>query len=118
MAPEESPARKNSARAPEKGAVVIALSGRMTREEIASLCERARILLVDTDAAVMICDVEALIDPDAVAVDALARLQVTVRRLGKRMRVRAAGCELEDLVTLMGLRELLQFSRGPAAHPD
>ena len=112
MAPKESPARLNSARPPENGSVVMELSGRVTREEIAGLCERARVLLVDNEAAVVVCDVEALTHPDAAAVDALARLQVTVRRLGKRMRVRAAGCELEDLVTLMGLRELLQFSRG------
>lgn len=113
MAPKESPARSNSARPPESGTIVIALTGRLTREGIPGLCERARLLMIESDAAVMVCDVEALIDPDAVAVDTLARLQVTVRRLGKRMRVRADGCELEDLVTLMGLRELLQFSRGP-----
>ena len=51
----------------------------------------------------MICDVGALVDPDAVAVDALAQLQLTTRRLGCRMRLRDPSVELLELIVFMGL---------------
>jgi hypothetical protein len=53
------------------------------------------------------CDVRALVDPDATTVDALARLQLTARRLGKRIRFRHACAEMQELVALMGLCDVL-----------
>lgn len=42
--------------------------------------------------------VTSIVDPDAVTVDALARLQLPARWLGRRMRLRHARGELRDLL--------------------
>jgi hypothetical protein len=60
------------------------------------------------DADVVVCDVAALVNPDAGTVDALARLQLTARRLGRRVRLLHAGAELQGLLDLMGLSEELE----------
>jgi STAS domain len=56
------------------------------------------------------CDVTALSGPDAVTVEALARLQLLARRSGCRVRLRHARIELRDLLELMGLSEVLPCS--------
>ena len=54
----------------------------------------------------IVCDVGALA-PDAVTVDALARLQLAARRNGCQVRLRNASAELVQLVDFMGLRDVL-----------
>jgi ABC-type transporter Mla MlaB component len=46
-------------------------------------------------------------DPDAVTVDALARLQVAAQRQGCQVRLRDASTELLQLLDFMGLRDVL-----------
>ena len=53
------------------------------------------------------CDVGALA-PDAVTVDALARLQLAARRAGLEIRLSHASSELEELVAFAGLAEVLR----------
>jgi ABC-type transporter Mla MlaB component len=91
----------------ESTAKVLVLSGPIARSDIPALCERAGILLERCDADLVICDVAALVDPDAAAVDALARLQLIARRLGRRVWFRHACGELQELLALMGLTEVL-----------
>jgi ABC-type transporter Mla MlaB component len=91
---------------PEPNSIVVVLSGRIDRGDIPALCERIRELL-QGDARPVVCDVGALVDPDAVTVDALARLQLTAGRLGHRVRLRGACGELQGLLLLMGLSEAL-----------
>ena len=55
----------------------------------------------------IVCDVEALI-PDAAAVDALARLQLAVRRIGLEVRLRHASSELQGLIVCCGLDDVLR----------
>jgi ABC-type transporter Mla MlaB component len=81
--------------------------GPVTRDAIPAVCERARRLLEGCDAGPVVCDVGALAEPDAITIDALARLQLTARRLGRRVELRRACEELEDLLELTGLREVL-----------
>ncbi|MBA3718530.1 MAG: hypothetical protein H0W87_09940 [Actinobacteria bacterium] len=57
-------------------------------------------------AAIVPCDVRALV-PDALAVDALARLQLEARRCGLRLRLQNAPEELLELIAFMGLTEAL-----------
>jgi len=52
------------------------------------------------------CDVSG-IDPDAVTVDALARLQVAAGRHRCQVRLRNASNELLELVDFMGLTDVL-----------
>jgi hypothetical protein len=55
----------------------------------------------------IICDVGAVVDPDVAAVEALARLRVATRRLGRRMHVRNASPDFEALLAFMGLGDVL-----------
>jgi ABC-type transporter Mla MlaB component len=83
------------------------MSGPVARDAIPAMCERARRLLEGCDAGPVACDVGALAEPDAITIDALARLQLTARRLGCRVELRSACEELEDLLTLTGLLGVL-----------
>jgi anti-anti-sigma factor len=95
---------------PESSAMVVEIGGRIDRADIPALCERVRIALVESSADLVICDVGALTDPDCVGVDALARLQLTVRRLGRRLRLRNVSPDLQALLCFAGLSEVLSQS--------
>ena len=92
---------------PGPGGTVLVMSGPVTRDAIPALCERAGRLLEGCDAGPVACDVGALAEPDATTIDALARLQLTARRLGYRVELRGTCGELEDLLRLAGLLEVL-----------
>ena len=87
----------------EPRTIVLIIRGPIERAHIPRLCEYAGALVEGSEARHVICDVGALVDPDVATIDALARLQLTVRRLGCRIRVRHACEELRDLLTLTGL---------------
>jgi len=53
------------------------------------------------------CEVGS-VSADALAVDALARLQLTARRSGHEIRLRNATSELQELIAFVGLREVLR----------
>ena len=55
----------------------------------------------------ILCDVGAVVDPDVAAVEALARLRVATRRLGRRMHVQNASADFEALLAFMGLGDVL-----------
>jgi ABC-type transporter Mla MlaB component len=81
--------------------------GPITRADLPGLCERVCALLVTSDGvAVAYCDVSG-VEPDAVTVDALARLQLAARRARCRVRLRNASQELLQLVAFMGLEDVL-----------
>ncbi|MDQ3987315.1 MAG: STAS domain-containing protein [Actinomycetota bacterium] len=106
-APEESAAAVRALRPPaDPSTLVLVISGRIAREDVPRLCERIRPWLDGSDADVVVCDVCGVVKPDAVAVEALARLQLTARRLGYRIRIRHACRELQDLLALTGLRDV------------
>jgi hypothetical protein len=74
---------------------------------VPGLCDNVCSLLGSSDAELVLCDVRAVVDPDVAAADALARLQLATRRLGRRMLVRNASADFTDLLVLMGLGEVL-----------
>jgi ABC-type transporter Mla MlaB component len=86
--------------------VAFAIRGPIGRADLAGLCDRVCALLAESRAATALCDVRG-IEPDAVAVDALARLQLAARRHGCRVRLRHASSELLELVGFMGLGDVL-----------
>jgi hypothetical protein len=53
--------------------------------------------------------------PDAGTVDALARLQLGLRRCGVEMRLRHASDELVELLAFVGLGEVLRVEPGRQA---
>jgi anti-anti-sigma regulatory factor len=63
--------------------------------------------LAGSGARSVVCDVGALVRPDAATVDALARLQLAARRLGCSLRFRRASAELQELLAFMGLAEVV-----------
>jgi ABC-type transporter Mla MlaB component len=64
-----------------------------------------RALLSQGRAEIVLCDVTG-VDPDAVTVDALARLQLVAHRYGCRVRLHNATAELRELVEFMGLTDV------------
>jgi anti-anti-sigma regulatory factor len=67
-------------------------------------------LLAAGDVDLVTVEVGALASPDAIALDALARLQLTARRSGGSIRLRHAREKLRDLLALAGLSEQLPGS--------
>jgi ABC-type transporter Mla MlaB component len=86
--------------------IAFAIGGPIARADLPGLCERVCALLEQSGARVALCDVGG-IDPDAVTVDALARLQLAARRHGCQVKLRHASTELRELVAFMGLRDVL-----------
>jgi ABC-type transporter Mla MlaB component len=86
--------------------VVFGIHGPITRADLPGLCSRVCALLSDAKASVAVCDV-AGIEPDAVTVDALCRLQLAAGRQRCQVRLRNASDELRELVAFMGLTDVL-----------
>jgi ABC-type transporter Mla MlaB component len=105
-APEESPTT-----------LVFVVGGPITRAGIPELCERVGAILEMNDAGRVVCDVGALTGADAVTVDALARLQLTARRLGRRIALRYAGDDLQSLLGFMGLSDVVPLCVELALEP-
>ena len=64
-------------------------------------------MLASADSELVVCDVGEIVDPDASAIDALARLQLAARRLGRKICLTHASGELQDLLALTGLGEIV-----------
>lgn len=92
--------------ATEPRTVAFAIWGPIRREDLPGLCDRVCTLLGEAAVQVALCDV-AGVEPDAVTVDALARLQLGARRHDCTVRLRNASAELRELVELMGLSDVL-----------
>lgn len=112
MADDEHPgtAPGDEVRTEGSGTVVVLLGANVRRRDIPRLCRRLRTLLERDDAHLVICDAGVLTDVDLVAVDALARLQLTARRLGREFRVRGASWRLRALLVLTGLYDTVPTS--------
>ena len=82
------------------------MRGPIAPADLPGLSHRVCALLQGSRAGVALCDVSG-VAPDAVTVDALARLQLAARRHGCRVRLRGASLELLELVEFMGLRDVL-----------
>jgi ABC-type transporter Mla MlaB component len=92
---------------PEPNTIDLVINDQIARDDIAGLCERVRVLLEGSGAELLVCDVGALVEPDAVTVDALVRLQLTARRFGCQVRLNHASAELQELLALVGLCDVV-----------
>jgi ABC-type transporter Mla MlaB component len=79
----------------------------LERDDLAALCDRVRALLEEADPGPVTCDVGRLGSPDAVTLEALARIQLAARRLGHALELRHACGELLGLLALTGLGDAL-----------
>jgi ABC-type transporter Mla MlaB component len=91
---------------PAPETVAFAIRGPITRADLPGLCERVCAVLHENGPGLVLCDVHG-VEPDAVTVDALCRLQLAARQLGCQVRLRHASEELIELVGFMGLTDVL-----------
>jgi hypothetical protein len=90
----------------EAHTIAFSLPSSLVLADLSVLCEWICGLLERTGAEVVLCDVRDA-GPDAVTVDALARLQCAARRRGCEVRLRRPSDELRELVGFMGLADVL-----------
>jgi ABC-type transporter Mla MlaB component len=84
----------------------LAVHGPIARSDLPGLGDRICALLAASTADFAHCDVRG-VEPDAMTVDALARLQLAARHYRCRVILRNASAELLDLVAFMGLADVL-----------
>lgn len=89
----------------------LAVHGPIAPSDLPGLCDRLCARLSSTEADLVLCDVRG-VEPDAVTVDALARLQLAARRHRCVVRLRNASPALVDLVAFMGLEDVLAGEPG------
>ena len=87
--------------------LAFAIRGPISRDDLPGLCDRVCMLLGEHKPAFVECDV-AGVGPDAVVVDALARLELAARKYACHVRLRSASRELLELVAFMGLENVLR----------
>ncbi|MBT2487433.1 STAS domain-containing protein [Streptomyces sp. ISL-96] len=85
---------------------VLVVVGRVTPADVPRLCDELDSLLYESGATEVICDVTGLTHPDLTAVDALARLRLTARKAGCRLRLCGARQDLLMLLRLVGLSDV------------
>ena len=90
----------------EPRAIAFTIHGPIARSDLPGLCNRVCALLRKGRPEVAYCEVGG-VEPDAVTVDALARLQLAAHRHACRVRLRGASHELRALVAFMGLADVL-----------
>ena len=87
-------------------AIAFTIDGPIARADLPGLCDRVCALLEEGRPDVAYCEVSG-VEPDAVTVDALARLQLAAHRHACLVRLRGASEELRALVAFMGLADVL-----------
>ncbi|GAA2371833.1 STAS domain-containing protein [Streptomyces cuspidosporus] len=94
--------------------VVLVLGRAVRRAEVPGLCARLRELASrGAGTGPVIVDVGAVRSPDLAVLEALARLRLTARRLGRRIRLRGASGELRALLARAGLDAVLSAADLP-----
>jgi ABC-type transporter Mla MlaB component len=86
--------------------VTFVVAGPIAPSDLPGLCDRVRVLLERSRAAVALCDVSS-VGADAVTVDALARLQLVAHRHGCQVRLQRASGELRKLLGFVGLQDVI-----------
>ena len=109
------PARRHRTHRPRVG--VVSLGAATQRPDVALLCDQVQGWLGTAGPRVVICDVNAVARPDIGTVDALARMQLTARRNGGELRLRAPSRMLLQLLGLVGLRDVLPLHPGVFVEP-
>jgi hypothetical protein len=95
---------------PERSTGLLVIAGPVAGpEDVRRLCEQLRAVIQRSDAHVVVCDVSAL-PASARSIEALARLQLTARRLGRRIRLQRASRCLEELLEFAGLADVVSVN--------
>ena len=82
------------------------VTGPLSLPDLPLLCGDLAQLIETTGATSAVCDVGCA-GPDAVLVDALARIRMLARERGCAVEIRGASEQLRELVAFMGLQGIL-----------
>ena len=101
---------------PGPPSVVLVVDGPMTAGSVGSLCGTLHAVLQATGVDLVTCDVAGLAHPSTADVEAVARLQLTARRMGRSIRLRHASGRLCELLDLFGLQDVVPCVPGVPPH--
>lgn len=91
----------------ERACLVVRVHGRLAPDDVSPACARVSAALAASRAPQVVCDLGALAAADLATIDALARLTLAARRLGREVHVREAPPELRPLLEVLGLAEVV-----------
>lgn len=91
---------------PAPVAIPFTIRGPLRRSELPTLYARFCAAVGEHGPDLVLCDVRG-VEADAVAVDALARMQLAARRNGCAVQLSGCSEPLRELVAFMGLRDVL-----------
>jgi STAS domain len=97
--------------ADEQRTISLVVTGPIAPADVRVLCERARGLLQGGNADLFVC-LDGSVAADVVAIELLARLQLAARRAGRRVLVGHGSASLQDLLTFLGLDDVVPCRRG------
>jgi ABC-type transporter Mla MlaB component len=84
----------------------LALAGRIGPDAVPALCDRVRESAGEPGDGPLSCDCGGVERPDVGTIEAIARMALTARRVGRRLELRRSRRELVELLGLVGLSEL------------
>ena len=90
------------------------VEGSIDGADVPALCDRVRVELNGGRPDMVVLEVGALISPDLVTINALARARLIARRDGCELLLADASSELRDLLELAGLAEAVPCEEGSA----
>jgi ABC-type transporter Mla MlaB component len=91
----------------EPTAITLVVGGSIGPADVPRLCARLRAVLEAAEGGIVVCDLVAITRADLGTLEVLARLQLTARRCGGRMRLRRCSPELTALLAFTGLGALV-----------
>jgi len=107
--------------APPSTTGLLVIGGPVAAADVPRLCERLTAVIATSDADVVVCDVGDLA-ADTQTIAALARLQLTARRLQRRIRLQRASRDLQQVLAFVGLADVFpvgrRATRRPAPRPE
>jgi len=89
--------------APRQLVVVIGRATAFTAVD--ALCARVHAAILQAGVRTVVCDVSALTDPDELALETVARVQLTSKRAHASMRLVGVGPRLADLLAAAGFAD-------------
>jgi ABC-type transporter Mla MlaB component len=102
------PAGTAQVRAARPATAVLALPRRIEADDLPGLWDRVRRVL-DQPLDLLVCDLSAVDEADAVLLDAVARIQLLARRAGCQVRIDRASSAVTGLFELAGLKDSAVF---------
>jgi hypothetical protein len=96
-----------SASAPE-----LHVRGRIRPDDVAPLLAEVECALAVAGTGPVTCDVTELLEPDLVAMDALARMLLAARRVGRTLALAGPRRELAELLVICGLWDVFPRADG------